>query len=322
MKIGRDDTQLTKYNYYSVRLLNPFQGILQIVRSDTARALSNDGITWRLQIRSNLEHIPWGFVDDHSATNAYRLYGIWSQRDGLTHLPLHPGIDAERANLEASKILSSLENLPDLPFPLQDTTELWLLNKEKGTPLALLASACSDNNLPDNLELRWTPSLPWNNNFDIHCHELAPKHSAPRLKGKLANEFLSNIVMKHCTNPPQAYWINRQPDGSGVVHSNEFNNPVLSKIEFSADLFPYDMITTEIFSPMEQKILKQYLKWLAPFLLSLQNISDIAREQLEIDAYKRPMEVHNVYRTIPKIVNRKLLNAALVEAELRKAAAK
>jgi len=310
---------LTKFDFYSIRLLNPFQGILQIIRSDTVTALSSDGINWRLQIRSDLEHIP---VNEHNAINTYRLYGIWSQRDGLTQLPIHPVVDTKRANLEVSTVVSALENLPDQPFPLKDTTELWLLNKENGTPLALLASACNLNDLPDSLDLRWSPSLPGDNNFEINCHELASSKSATVLRGKSASEFLSNLVMKHSNNPPQAYWIERQIDGSGVVHSNDLNKPAVSNIEFSAELFPYNMIATDVFSPMEQKILKQYLKWVAPFLLSLQNISDTTREQLEVDAYRRPMAIYNVYRTLPKVINHKLLNAALVAAELRKAAVK
>ena len=151
---------MAKYNYYSIRLLNPFQGILQIVRSDSSRALSSDGTTWRLQIHSDLEHIPRVLVDSHHDTNAFKLYGLWTQRDGITRLPLHPDVDPKRASLAASTLVSALETLPEQPFALQDRFELWLLNKDNDLPLALLASACSPDNLPSTLELLWSPSLP------------------------------------------------------------------------------------------------------------------------------------------------------------------
>jgi len=322
VKIVPSDNQLTEIEYYSIRLLNPFQGILQIVRSDTARALSNDGINWRLQIRLDPDQISRGLVDNKQAFNAYRLFGIWSQRDGLTRLPLQPGLDSEQANLIVSTIISSLENLPDRPFPLKDCFELWLLNKNNELPLALLASACSLDNVPNTVELRWLPCLPGDNNFKLNCYELVSSNTAMEQKGKQASDFLSNLVMMRCKNPPHAYWISRQSDGTGIVFGDETNAPISSTIEFPAELFPYNMITTDIFSPAEQKILNQYLRWVGPYLLSLQNISDTIREQLEIEACRRPTLVHTIHRTIPKIINRKLINAALIEAELLKAAVK
>ena len=42
-------TNVENYHYYAVRRLNPFQGVIQIIKSDTARALSLDGINWEIQ---------------------------------------------------------------------------------------------------------------------------------------------------------------------------------------------------------------------------------------------------------------------------------
>ena len=55
-------------------------------------------------------------------------------------------------------------------------------------------------------------------------------------------------------------------------------------------------------------------------MLALQDTDDEDREQLELDAFKQPMLVHDLYKTYPKIINKKPINAALVEAVLRKAA--
>jgi len=293
-----------------------------VVQSETARALSTDGIVWQLQIRTDFEHLPWEFVDNYPVSNAYRLYGIWSPRNGLTPLPLQPGIEVQHANYLATSLIESLNKLPEFPFPLKDSTELWLFDKEHGQPLALIASACEHDNLPQTVDLQWSPSLSGDNSLVIQRKDTGLSPSTCTLQGKRAHEYLASIVRRHCTNPPTALWIKRLPDKSGQVVRNELNQDISSGSTVSAERFPYCMLYTEHFTESEQQILKQYFRWLAPYLLSLQNVDDKIREQLEIDASRRPDVIHSLYKTIPNVVNRKLLNAALVEAELRKAAAK
>jgi len=312
---------LTTFDFYSIRQLNPFRGIVQIVRSSTARALSSDGIVWRLQIRSDLEHIPWGLVDNPNVLKAYHLYGIWTERDGLTRLPIHPVIDVDRANLEASTLIASLQNLPEMPFPLKDNIEFWLRDKNSGLPLSLIASICEQDPLPDSLDPHWLPSMPGENNLTIKRVDSNTLNNSSILTGKSAHEYLASIVMRQCNKPPQGYWIKRQADGSGLVYSNITNYPLPSPTVLAARYFPRHMLSIDQFIEQERPVLQQYIKWLAPYLLTLQTLDDETREQLEVDAFKRPMVLHIVHRTLPKVINRKLLNAALVEAELRKAAA-
>ena len=40
--------------YYSVRRLSPFRGLLQVIENQGARALSIDGINWQVQVRHEM----------------------------------------------------------------------------------------------------------------------------------------------------------------------------------------------------------------------------------------------------------------------------
>jgi len=73
-------------------------------------------------------------------------------------------------------------------------------------------------------------------------------------------------------------------------------------------------------APEAQALVTAYLAWLAPLLLTLPDLPDAVRGPLEQAARLRALEVEALHRIYPRVVDRDQLNAALVEAALRRRA--
>ncbi|WP_455220665.1 hypothetical protein [Kaarinaea lacus] len=307
-------------DFYSVRLLNPFRGVLLIVRIDSGRALSLDGINWRLQIRTDLKSIPWSLVDPNNVVNTYALYGIWSEKQGLTRLPLKPGINPVAAQQAAGELLYLLEHkLPEIPFPLMDKIEYWLVDKSTLQPLVLIASICQADDKPDTVDNQWLPSLANDNSLNIRVPNNDQSEELKRISGYAAHKYLASLLTSNPQRSIRGLWITRNADGSGET-TDPKNSPTNTHRQFATTDFPQALLATERFQAKQYTTLHDYIQWQTPYLLALQDIDDETREQWEIHAFKQPLVVHNVYKTYPKIINQKLINAALVEAVLRKAA--
>ena len=102
--------------YYALRRVNPYRGVIHYVDIGEATAHTFDGLTWHLRADDG-----YGWV---------RPVGVWEEGVGLKL--------GQPSGLE--DILAALETRPALPFPMFDTYELWLLERESGHPLALLAT--------------------------------------------------------------------------------------------------------------------------------------------------------------------------------------
>lgn len=132
-------------NAYATRLLNPFHGTAQIVDTGHARALSTDGVNWRVQIRSEIYKTPWSSlaIPEHYA--GYFVYGVWSQQDGLARVPVHPSLYQEHVEQAIEDLLTQLDSVKQqLPFALRDSYELWLMDADGRHAVALLASQLSE----------------------------------------------------------------------------------------------------------------------------------------------------------------------------------
>jgi len=90
--------------YYAIRRLNPYQGVLQVVDLGGVRMYSSDGRRW--QVRR--VEVPAG---------------------------VRPA-----AEIPGAEARAALERRPPVPYPLGDRLELWLLDRRDDRPLALLAS--------------------------------------------------------------------------------------------------------------------------------------------------------------------------------------
>ena len=110
-------------------------------------------------------------------------------------------------------------------------------------------------------------------------------------------------------------WFRRLPDGQG-----ERLGPRRDDLPLPAAAFPPLGLKTDWPNDRERELALDYLAWLAPHLLMLQDLDDGQRAWLEDHACRRAVELAAGYRLIPHILNPQRIEAARVEARLRNAA--
>ncbi len=279
--------------YYALRRVNPYRGVLQIVEVDDVIAQSHDGVTWHLRADDG-----YGWV---------RPTGIWVEGEGLKA--------GHAAHL--GDMLPALEMRPPLPFPIFDTQELWLLDKETGLPLALLA--CDRASMPqrEKPEAEWLPFVLSFTGF--HSATLAERdkqdlHDPTRHRDVLARQ------VNHAARPyPAAQWFQRNPAGEGVGLAGLRLEPQWRDRQLAAADFPELLVRETWNSRLENSVIADYHAWLAPILLSWPRLSVATRARLELLACEKPRWLARVHRLLPSMVDAPRIQAALVAARLEEA---
>ncbi|HIP53259.1 MAG TPA: hypothetical protein EYH03_04525, partial [Chromatiales bacterium] len=167
---------------YSQRMLDPFHGMMSVVETAHADAVSCDGVHWTLFIHWEPEE---GTPDDQDGLLVQSpdiRFGSWNARDGLKRAPVRSTTDYGRLQCEGGELVHLLERLAErVPFPARDCYELWLLDEVDGLPLALVGSACKEK------ELRQSPPAGWNAGIRAQ-NFFAQKGRAPDLIEKLTDQ--------------------------------------------------------------------------------------------------------------------------------------
>ena len=88
----------------------------------------------------------------------------------------------------------------------------------------------------------------------------------------------------------------------------------------TADAFPRLLLRETWPEPTQRDLVRDYLDWSAPYLLTLSGLGDDLRDRLEHAARARAMEVEALYRLYPRFLNTDLLRAIRVEARMRRTA--
>lgn len=123
---------------YSQRLLNPFRGVMNIIEYQGAQAVSTDGIHWDIYVRDN--ELVKDLANSHKVQTSDIRYGSWSENSGLKRGAIYPSEDFKLLEQQGEIVYQYLlKHHTDIPFPLNDCFELWLLD-ETDQPLALLHS--------------------------------------------------------------------------------------------------------------------------------------------------------------------------------------
>lgn len=112
------------YNTYSQKLGPPYSGQVQIVESDTYRALTLDGLAWEVQFVNRAHVRVTTVTEDEIKARAKNPDSVSDESDQLLN--------------ELIGFLASVE----LPFKANDHFEFWTLDKDDNTPLAMIF-ACS-----------------------------------------------------------------------------------------------------------------------------------------------------------------------------------
>lgn len=281
--------------YYALRRLNPYRGVIQVIDAGEAVAHSYDGLTWHLRADDG-----YGWV---------RPTGVWIEGEGLK-LGQAKG---------QGDILAALEARPDLPFPLADHAELWLLDKETGLPLALLGAERASLHAPGSIEPEWHPFVLSYTGF--RSEALAAHEAGDAKAGAAHRDTLARMVNHRARPQPAAQWFLRDAAGTGEGLEGLRLEPGWQGRRLPAEAFPELLVAEALNSRLERSVINDYHLWLAPLLLLLPRLSDAARERLEVAAMARPRWLLKVHRLLPKVLDADRLKATLVAARLEAAAA-
>ena len=184
-----------------------------------------------------------------------------------------------------------------IPFKLIDNRELWLFDREEKRPIALLASQNPDAK-PLSPEPKYWKSC-------LGANGLASQHRFPDASDleKLVERTASSNICK--------YWVERKDDGSGVLEKNGEH--------IILDTLPSFLINEDWPNQDQGSLVKDYIAWIAPSLLSLQHLSQDERKRLEGHLNVQAVSVEHHWHLYPETVDEKKLTAARVQCRLQKA---
>lgn len=279
--------------YYALRRVNPYRGVVQIVEAGDVTATSLDGLTWHLRADDG-----YGWV---------RPTGIWVEGEGLKA--------GHAANL--GDILPALETHPGLPFPIVDTQELWLLDKESGLPLALLACDRPSVKHVERPEGEWHPFVLSFTGFhspSLAEHDLQAPHTPPRHRDVLARQ-VNQAARPHAA----AQWFQRDPEGEGCGGGGLRIPPEWVGRRLPREAFPELLVRESWNTRLEKSAIADYHAWLAPTLLCWPRLSTATRAHLEMLACDKPQALARIHRLLPVMLDAPRIQTALVAARLEQA---
>lgn len=305
---------------YGLRRVNPFLGVVAVVQTAAARALSVDGVNWSLQVLAHPPRGLWAAGDDAPEQRYFR-FGGWSPGEGMTRVPLTPILDVGRMISAVRELVAAIEeNLSALPFPLAPELELWLLDQE-GQPLALLATCVDETALEEIGQPDWIAGGRGERPF-VSSALTALGIAERDARGSAQHaEFLERRVYRAAGPRPRARWFRREPGAGRRVGVDASGGQ--SDGPLPAAVFPRLHLRAEW--PGEQgegvptnALVADYLGWLSPYLLTLPYLPDDLRARLEREARRHALAVDLVWRLYPKVLDPALVRRSRVEAKLRR----
>jgi hypothetical protein len=301
---------------YSQRQLNPYRGVVRVIRHGGAEAVTQDGWHWDIYVSNQ------ALLDDMGEeANAHRhrvlvsdiRFGRWSPDQGLKRGPIYPSADFRRMEQEGAALYAYLREVHEAPvFPFTDLYELWLLDARL-RPLALLASVASADEMDLDLRLDWRVGDAARAGFS--CEGVVE-----------AAEVLAARVRQLATAQPAAIWVRR-------VHGEGHDGDawVMARIAADADkrkalenlpasmptsVFPRYFLAETGHDIDYARLVRAYLDWQAPCLLLLPSLTQEERGRLETLARSQAAQVEKHHRLYPECVDAAQILAARVEAML------
>ncbi len=296
---------------YSQRILNPFRGVMNIISTGGADAVTIDGHHWILYIRDTFD-CPMDDPEEFLEIDMPDIrFGEWSRKSGLKRAPLIASYHYDAIQNIGHVLLQALEKHADeIPFSFRDHYELWLLDAHSQEPLALLDSVCCDSELYQPDRLRWDAGHRCRQQF--HC-ELPLDASSP-----CHADQLNAMIERRAGERPAAQWFLRDTEnnGTGLYGINLPAN--LHGRELTPRMFPKMLVSRHWDDENEQALVDAFVHWLSPYLLLLDFLRDPQREALEKMACRHACAVDRMYPLYPKVIDTRAINSARVEAMLRR----
>ncbi|MCU7810361.1 MAG: hypothetical protein KZQ77_03885 [Candidatus Thiodiazotropha sp. (ex Notomyrtea botanica)] len=296
---------------FSIRRLNPFNGVLQVFQNDTARALSSNGTVWEIQVLSDKPQGLWANMP--FSGQQFYTFGLWSPEHGLKQVPINPLFNIPDMIVSTEELIAGLREAQDkLPFPLTDVYESWLMDEQTQQPIALLMSCRSEKERQQREIAKWIASEPGDFSFvSPHLSErglTCDDGYNPRVHASV----LEAVVRERAGQHHPSNWFHRHPDGSATPCETH-------DLPLDTDFFPELPLTESWEDDQEYALVNDYLNWKAPQLLMLPYLSKTTRDRLEKLAVNQAEVVDRLWRLYPEIHNHGLLKSARVEAKLRTA---
>jgi hypothetical protein len=296
---------------YSQRLVNPFRGILSVVATEDADAVSSDGVHWALYIQGESEEVRMNDGSLRDVVLPDTKFGDWTAKEGLKRSPVRNVADLDRIDVIGLHLLEAVKQAAGrLPFPLRDQDELWLLDAAD-RPLALLHVAVDEGERVTPRDLTWRPG-------EIAKHVFTSTHA--RIDSSepcSAAQQVEDIVNRDNGTQTHAQWFWRSTDGTGVGQDGVNISSGLVGRTLAACEFPPLLLSTEWAVGNERALVQDFLDWQAPWLLQLQHLSHEQRSRLEQLAAQRADAVAKCFRLYPEVIDAERITAARVEAQLR-----
>lgn len=280
---------------------------MNVIRYDSAEAVTTDGIHWEIYVSN--EELLKGLDSDRYIQTSDIRYGSWSLETGLKRGPIFPSDDFSRMEKIGAVVYENLLCVHDqLPFPFSDTCEFWLLDQDN-MPLALLDSTTNINEIDTEQPLVWRAGNLCNQIFfpDI------PLKTSP---AQAITEYINRLAGKAAS----AQWFARESDGSGMGLAST-NLSIDDERILGVRYFPKYFINTHNHTGTNRDLINAYIDWQAPWLLLLHNLSDEDRSTLEQSARKQALLVDSFFRLYPTVIDSAAINAARVEAMMRRSQA-
>lgn len=298
-------------NCYSQRLLNPFRGVVNIIRFKSAEAVTSDGIHWDIYVSN--DSLLDGLPSSRSVQISDIRYGRWSMHEGLTRGPIFPSDEFYMLEEMGAIVYQHLMNVHDqLPFSFRDNVELWLLDKAD-KPLALLNSVIDEDDIVDYQLLDWRAG-------HLSKKSFRPANVEPFDIGSsvCAADILIDYINSCADKPPSAQWFRRNQDGFATGISGHNIDESLAGRLHSDEGFPRYFISTAHDDDYHSYLLHEFLKWQSPWLLLLDSLSIEERQYFEKCARKQAMIVDQQYLLYPEVIDASFIRSARVEARLRR----
>jgi hypothetical protein len=289
---------------YAQRLLNPFRGVMHIIRYQSAEAVTTDGIEWDLYVANDALLDGLGRAGKRAQISDIR-YGHWSAEKGLKRGPLYPSDDFKRLEHLGAVVYEHLLKVHrEVPFKFRDSFELWLLDRND-QPLALLHSVRADSETDTRPPLDWRAGIAAQEQF---------KSAAVAGLAESAGVYLTRYVNSLASGVAQ--WFRRSDDGAGLgLHTLKGCDSLRGRV-LEADTFPPLFIATAGMDAAHTRLVHDYHAWQAPWMLSLPHLDPATRSALEAAACQQAESVEKHCRLYPEVINRAALQAARVEAAL------
>jgi hypothetical protein len=289
---------------YAQRLLNPFRGVVHIIRFQSAEAVTTDGLEWDIYVANDALLEGLGRAGKRALISDIR-YGHWSAEKGLKRGPLYPSDDFKRLEEMGAVVYEHLLTVHrEVPFVFRDQFELWLLDRDN-QPLALLHSVRTHSETDTRPPLDWRAGMAAQEHYQSEAiADLA--ESAGAYLTRHVNSLASGV----------AQWFSRTDDGAGLgLHTLNGGEPLCGRV-LEAEAFPPLFIATAGMDAAHTRLVNDYHAWQAPWMLLLPHLDTATRITLETWACQQAESIEKHFRLYPKVIDRPALQAARVAAAL------